>query len=59
MSPPTKMVVSVSSRFLRSRPMRLRELQLAAVKKEADEEAREEELDRRRKTTAPCQPRRR
>jgi hypothetical protein len=28
--------------------MRLRELQLAAAKKEADEEAREEELDRRR-----------
>jgi hypothetical protein len=33
--------------------MRPRELQLAAAKKEADKEAREEELDRRRKTTAP------
>jgi hypothetical protein len=32
--------------------MPLRELQLAAAKKEADEEAREEELDRRRKTAA-------
>jgi hypothetical protein len=36
------------------RPIRSRELQLAAAKKEAaDKEAREEELDRRRKTTAP------
>ena len=46
------MVVSVISRHWRLRPMRPRELQLAAAKKEADKEAREEELDRRRKTTA-------
>jgi hypothetical protein len=52
MSPPTTMVVSVISRLRRSRPMRLRELQLAAAKEEADEDAREEELDRRRKTAA-------
>jgi hypothetical protein len=31
----------------------LRELQLAAAQKEADKEAREEQLERRRKTTAP------
>ena len=45
LSPPT-MVVSVISRLRRSRPMRPNELQLAAAKKEADKEAREEELDR-------------
>jgi hypothetical protein len=53
MSPPTTMVVSVISRLRARGPMRLRQLQLAAAKEEADKEAREEELDRRRKTTAP------
>jgi hypothetical protein len=37
----------------RARPVRPRPLQLAAAKKEADEETREEELNRRRKTAAP------